>query len=131
MSDREIEEYEKSIEERIVNIEEKLADENLDENSRKIYEDLLGNLKDEDFLAEQEAIKKQSEEAFEQSKTSIEESKEEIKELIKKHGLTWDKRIDNLLSTSEQEIGYSALSNIDGFLYVYSKLDLDDIVLNI
>lgn len=80
---------------------------------------------------EWEEMKKKDAEKFEASKTTVEESKGNIQEILNKHGLTWDKRVDTLLKVSESQHGYIILSMLDKNLYVYSKLNLDDIIFNI
>ena len=131
MSDTEIEEYKKSFEERIANIEKSLEDEELSDSERKIYEELLEKLKDTDYQAEQEAIKKTNEEKFEASKTTIVESKTEIDNILNKYGLIGDKNAISIIKTIEEQYGFIILTMIDTNMEVFSKLNLENIVINV
>jgi hypothetical protein len=121
----------KSLEERIEILENDLKNEDLSDETRKGYEDLLEKLKDEEYQKEQEEIKRKMQEEFEKSKTSLEESKEEINSILDKYGVSNNKSIIELIKLMEDEYGYLILSMVDVNVEIFSKLNLENIVFNI
>jgi len=119
------------LDEQIKNITETLENSELSDAERKVYEDMLERISEEDYLKKQEEIQKSHQEAFEASKTTYSESEEEINEILEKYNLVGNKEAITLIKIMEEQYGFIILSMIDTNVKILSRLNLSNIVFNV
>jgi hypothetical protein len=119
------------LDEQIKNITEMLENDDISDNERQVYEDMLERISEEGYLEKQEAINKSHEEAFEASKTTYVESEEEINEILAKYNLTGNKSAISLIRVMEEQYGFIILSMVDTNMKILSRLKLSDIIFNV